>query len=290
MPASDFSGTRLGDYTMTALSDGSLSAGLDLLTGITLAQAIHLQQQAGFDAQAPVSIHCYLLRGHGHTVLVDAGAGGLKGWGGELPHRLRELAIAPGQIDTILLTHAHPDHVGGLLDAEGARHFPNAELLLHRREWAFWQDDEQMHRASPRARGNFLIARQVFDGYRATLRTFESGEVLPGIQAWPLAGHTVGHTGYLLASGGERVLIGGDIVHYPHIQIARPDVSILFDQDPAQAAATRAQALAQACAEKWLIAGMHLGGTGFARIEREADGFRLAYVEGTASSGAPAMA
>ncbi|NWK80159.1 MBL fold metallo-hydrolase, partial [Aquitalea sp. LB_tupeE] len=145
------------------------------------------------------------------------------------------------------------------------------------REVDFWQDDGNLSRASARARGNFRIARQVFDGYRDQLRTFDSGEVLPGISAMPLPGHTDGHSGYLLESHDQGALVWGDIVHFPHIQIERPDVSIAFDQDPALAAITRSRLLDLVSSEGLLIAGMHLGELGFARIKQMSGHYRLLY-------------
>lgn len=97
--------------------------------------------------------------------------------------------------------------------------------------------------------------------------------------AVPLPGHTAGHTGYRLECGGQSVLIWGDIVHFPNIQIPRPDVSIAFDQDSNLAAATRSRLLDIVSGERLLIAGMHLGEHGFARIERVGANYKVAYEE-----------
>ncbi|WP_370682060.1 MBL fold metallo-hydrolase [Comamonas sp. GB3 AK4-5] len=277
MLAQIFPSHRVGDFDITAISDGYLHAPLGLLSNIDLADATQMQSSAGQRPPEAIHINCYLLRSARHTVLIDAGAGGIKQWGGLLLQNLALAGVLPGDIDTILLTHAHPDHVGGLLNAAGQRVFPNAELVVHRSEWNFWRDDVHLSRASERARGNFQIARDVFESYHPQLRTFETGEVLPGVQAMLLPGHTQGHTGYLLTSAEESLLVWGDIVHFPHIQIQRPDVTIAFDQDAALSANTRSRMLDMASADQLWIAGMHLGELGFARIQRERSGFSLQY-------------
>lgn len=272
-----FPGRRVGDFTITAISDGYLTAGLDVLSNIDVADAAGMQRAAGQQQPSAVHINCYVVRGAGRTILVDAGAGGIKQWGGRLKDNLRLAGIEPAAIDSVLLTHAHPDHVGGLVNGAGQVAFPNAELVAHRREVEFWRDDGNLSRASERARGNFRIARQVFDAYGDALRVFDAGEVLPGIAALPLPGHTDGHTGYVLESGDQGLLVWGDIVHFPHIQIKRPDVSIAFDHDASQAVATRSRLLDRVSSERLLIAGMHLGEAGFARIRRTNGEYGLFY-------------
>ncbi|MCW6027146.1 MBL fold metallo-hydrolase [Stenotrophomonas sp. SRS1] len=268
---------QIGDFLIQAISDGHLTASLDLLSHIDPAEAEQLQLKAGVSDPSSIHVNTYLVRGKGRTILIDAGAGGIKGWGGELRGNLLRASVQPTDVDTILLTHAHPDHVGGLLDAQGHPVFPNAELLIHPRELSFWEDDGNLARSNDRARGNFLLARQVFAGYRRNLRLLAEGDVLPGISMVPLSGHTPGHTGYRVESEGRSALIWGDIVHFPHIQIARPHVSIAFDQDPQRAAAARSALLDMVSADQLMAAGMHLGELGFVRIQRIGRGYSFTY-------------
>ncbi len=277
MSHTKFPSQQIGEFSVTAVSDGYLSASLDLLSNIDPVEASGLQQQAGVLAPSSIHINCYLVRGRGRTVLIDAGAGGFKQWGGKLKANLALAGVQPADIDTILLTHAHPDHVGGLVDPSGEAVFPESELVVHQHEISFWEDDGNLSRASERARGNFLLARQVFDLYRERVRTFAQGSVLPGISAMPLLGHTAGHSGYRIESQGKSALIWGDIVHFPQIQIARPDVSIAFDQDPILSAGTRSRLLDVVSSDKLLVAGMHFSELGFAHIDRVGKSYKIAY-------------
>ncbi|RLK57629.1 glyoxylase-like metal-dependent hydrolase (beta-lactamase superfamily II) [Stenotrophomonas rhizophila] len=272
-----FPGQQIGEFSITAISDGYLSASLDLLSNIDPMEASKLQQDAGVSDPSSIHINCYLVRGRGRTILIDAGAGGFKQWGGKLIANLALAGVQPSDIDTILLTHAHPDHVGGLLDSSGEAVFPAAELVVHQHEVSFWEDDGNLSRASERARGNFLFARKVFDQYREKTRTFVDSEVLPGISAMPLLGHTAGHSGYRIESHDRRLLVWGDIVHFPQIQIARPDVSIAFDQDPILSAETRSKLLDVVSSDRILIAGMHLGELGFGHIKRKGARYEIFY-------------
>lgn len=277
LPGPALPAQQTGDFFIQALSDGHLPGSLELLSHIDPADALQLQARAGVHDPASIHINAYLVRGQGRTMLIDAGAGGVRGWGGQLTANLARAGVQPAEVDAVLLTHAHPDHVGGLLDAQGGAVFANAELLIHPRELAFWQDDANLARSNARARGNFLLARQVVARYRHHLRVAEEGEVLPGIHMLPLPGHSAGHVGYRIESDGRSALIWGDIVHFPHIQIARPAVSIAFDQDPLLAAATRSRLLDVVSADGLVVAGMHLGELGFARIHRVGNGFGIRY-------------
>ena len=270
---------QIGDFEVIALSDGNMSASLDLLSGITTTDAGEIQRSAVVTDPGNLHIYGYLIRGRGRTILVDSGTGGANNVGGQLAGHLQDFGVVPQAVDTLLLTHAHPDHIGGLLNEAGDAVYPNAQLYLHPNEVAFWQDDERLAQANERAQRNFTRARRTLAVYGERVHLLDDKPIVEGIRPVALPGHTPGHTGYRIDSPQESLIIWGDIVHFPYIQTAQPDVSIAFDIDPEQAKASRKRILAQAVQEKLLVAGMHFGGSGFARVIPEGQGYRMVYCE-----------
>ena len=122
---------QIGDFQITALSDGMMSASLDLLSGIEKTDADAIQNDAGLDEPGDIHINCYLIRGQGRVILVDTGAGPLSNKGGHLNINLAAAGVSPDEVDTVLLTHCHPDHIGGLLDTEKQPVFQHADIMLH---------------------------------------------------------------------------------------------------------------------------------------------------------------
>jgi len=261
----------IGDIEVTTLSDGVLTAPLDVVLGMDKAE---VERLAGRKDNLPISVNAFLLRLNGKWALVDTGSSNTMGPTlGKLPDDLRAHGVAPEEIATIFLTHLHPDHSNGLIDDSGAALYPNAEVILHETEAGFWLDRDPSSAANERIQRNMAKAAQTTAPYRARLRRVRDGEAVPGVSAMLLAGHTPGHTGWLIQSGNDGLLIWGDVVHFARIQIARPDTGLVYDVDPQAACATRKRMFDRVAADKLKVGGAHLDFPGFGTIVRRGTGF-----------------
>jgi glyoxylase-like metal-dependent hydrolase (beta-lactamase superfamily II) len=266
----------IGDAEVTALLDGYFDLPTDMVIGFDAALANdslarNMQSLTGDKLRG--SVNSYLVNTGGHLTLIDTGAAQLMGPTlGNLGLGLRAVGVEPKDIDTVLLTHIHPDHTGGLVDAKGKAVFENAELAVARTEWDFWHDDAIMASVPESSRMFFQMGRDTTAPYHNRLRLFErEEEVLPGLTAMPLPGHTPGHSGFTLNSGDASLLFWGDIIHAPGLQFTHPDWVVVFDIDPALAAQTRRQLLDRASADNMLLTGMHIDFPGLGRALRSGD-------------------
>lgn len=269
---------QVGEITVTAICDGYLDTNYEIFHGITPEEGDAHMRSAYLQSPPRISVNSYLVRSKGRIALIEAGAGHTMGATlGFLPAHLAAAGVNINDIETVLLTHMHPDHSNGLTDADGSRVFPASEIALADAEMRHWQDDSAMAAAPERKRERyFRAAREQLRAYGDQLRPFTgTGEVFPGITPVPSAGHTPGHTAYLVADGDDSLLIWGDTVHVPHIQIRFPHVTLDFDSDEAAAAAMRRRLLEIAVTEETLVGGMHLDFPGFGHIGREDDGYRF---------------
>ncbi len=263
----------IGDIEIIAVTDGLLPTDSDKAIGLDSAECERLcGHRHGETFQ--ISVNEYVVRTGDKTLLIDAGAGTRSYPGvGLLPDNLRRIGIAPETIDAVLLTHLHSDHMHGLVNAEGAAIYPNAELVLHEDEANFWIDKAPT--GNPRVDRNLPLVERNTRPYRERLRTVRAQEVYPGVSAHLSTGHTPGHTTWRVSSGREQAIMWGDTIHFEAIQIPRPDIAVAYDMDPDAAADARRLIFEMCVEEGLLIMGAHVSFPGFGRLERRGLGFAL---------------
>lgn len=273
---------KIGSIEVIPLLDGYVDVSLDQVIGADPAQAASLAE-AVFQAPGPrrIPVNAYLLRFGGRLVLIDTGASsGMGATLGRLPAGLEAAGVTPDQIDAVLITHMHPDHIDGALTPEGNALFPNAELIVPDTDYGFWHDDANLNRAPAEMKQFFLGARKVAKAYANRLRRFSGeSEILSPIRSVSLPGHTPGHSGFILESEGEGLFIWADLVHVAAYQLARPEWGLTFDTDRIMAAATRRRALERASGDRIMVAGMHMPFPGFGFVAREGEGYRFVPAE-----------
>lgn len=268
---------NVGAFEVTALHDGVIEIDSKQLRNADPKQVQVLLARMFRADPTPTAVNGYLVNMNGKLVLVDTGAA--KAFGptlGQVADNLRAAGYRPEQVDAVLITHLHGDHVAGILGADGAPLFPNATLHFHAKDAAFWLSKEVMARAPQAAQGFFKVAQDAVAPYRTAgrVKTFEGdgAEVLPGIKAVATHGHTPGHTSYLLESNGQKLFVLGDLVHNAAVQFPNPKVAIEFDIDTKAAVATRRKVFAQLAKDKLLVAGAHLPFPGLGRVRADGKG------------------
>ncbi|WP_192497416.1 MBL fold metallo-hydrolase [Halospina sp. K52047b] len=222
-----------------------------------------------------ITLNAFLLDTGNHRILIDTGIGAFAGEGGAgLMDNLNAIGLDASAIDTVLITLMHPDHVGGLIDADDQPVFPKARVLVPAGELDYWRGD--IPQGAPEVLiKQFQAAHRVIAGVGSRMQRLAGTEVLPGITRVPLPGHTPDHSGYRIVSGEDRILIWTDIVHLPGIQFPRPEATVAFDVDPPQAATTRRHIMAELAKSRELVAGHHLDFPGIGYVAEDGDGFRF---------------
>jgi len=273
----------IGDAKVTALSDGTAAQDYHaLLKGITPAKTDAALSYSFELNPVQTSINAFLVELGGRHILIDTGTGSLFGkqTAGRLIGALAEAGITPDQIDDILLTHVHADHMGGLVQG-GKVMFPKAIVHFGKPDMAFFVDP--VVRGQPH--GNAELSKMATDMLKpyvdaAKVATFSAvTEIVPGLTAIPHPGHTPGSAFYALESKGQRIVFVGDIVHAAAVQFGQPEVSIAYDAEPALAIAVRKRAFAEYAANRTLIAAPHLSFPGVGHVRMAGSAYEWVPIE-----------
>ena len=283
--AADVHRYNIGDIEVTVLTDGFRMVTVDdkYIRNAGTAEIAAELAAAGLPTDRIRNTYSpIVLTTAGRRVLIDTGNGeaALKSSNGErgtLGGSLAAAGIDRGAIDIVAISHFHADHVNGLLTADNKPAFPNAEIKVPGVEWKFWMDDGEMSRASAgRMSDLFANNRRVFDalGRRVTPYAWDS-EVAPGVTATGTPGHSIGHTSFVVASGGQRVFVQQDICNNAVLFTRHPGWHGFFDQDPVQAEATRRRVYDMLAAEEMPVQAYHFPYPALMRVEKAGDGYRV---------------
>lgn len=272
---------KLGEFEITLVNDGA--AQRPLAEGFVRNAPLAQVQQALASAFQPtetltIPFTVAVINTGARLVMIDSGNGEMGSPGtGRFRANFQAAGYAPEQVDTIILSHFHGDHINGIRARDGQAVFPNAELMVPEAEWAFWMDDGRMSEAPEAAQPAFQAVRRVFGPVAQAVTPYAGEkELVTGITALPAHGHTPGHTAFVVVSGNERLLIWSDTTNKPELFVRNPGWHAMFDMDPVQAEATRRRMLDLAASERLRVAGYHFPfpATGF--IAREGD--RYAFI------------
>jgi glyoxylase-like metal-dependent hydrolase (beta-lactamase superfamily II) len=269
--------TMLGSYEVTALLDGTHDFPVDtVMSNVTRAEVD--RDLASDDLSAPIqgSINAYLINTGSQLILIDTGAGVLYGdCCGHLIDNLRAAGYQPDQVDQVLLTHLHKDHVGGVI-LRGQMAFPNAILRVSKREADYWLNPYNKNTAPAFLSSFFDAAARCVAPYIAARRfqPFDDGTTFaPGIRPVPAPGHTPGHTAYMIQSAGQTMIVWGDIIHVASVQLRDPDVTVEYDSDAATAVESRRNLLELAASRHYLIGAAHISFPGLGHVRKDQDGY-----------------
>lgn len=271
----------VGDVEVVVLADGYRTFPLPdtLVVNADRGEVNKALLAAGMPAdEMTIHFNPAAVRIDGRTVLIDTGNGpqaaaednSTRGW---LPRSMAHAGISPEDVDAVVISHFHSDHINGLLNAHGGPAFPNAAILVPAPEWAFWM--ERSHEGDQRPGGIAGHARQIFAPVRDRVETFAwDDEVAPGLRAVATPGHTPGHTSFHLASAGQSLFIQSDVTNNPALFARNPGWHAAFDIDAEKAEAVRRETYDMLAARRMPVLGFHYPFPCLATVDRDGGGYR----------------
>jgi glyoxylase-like metal-dependent hydrolase (beta-lactamase superfamily II) len=268
---------NLGDAEVTVISDGPLSLG-DPKGTFTGVPEDEMRKMLSDNFLSPTSIvleqNSPIVNTGDKLVLFDTGLGSTKGFGpttGRQQKSMKEAGIKAEDIDAVVFSHAHPDHVGGVVGDDGKPLFPNAQYYMAQSDLEFWTDEGKNN--GP-LKDFIAIARKNLLPVRDRIVFYKDGqEFLPGIQAMSAPGHTVGHTIFMITSGGKSLAYLADLTHHPILLLEKPRMEFSYDTDPKQAANSRVKMLDMLAANKIAVMAYHYPWPGVGHVVKNGEGF-----------------
>lgn len=271
---------KVGDIEVTQIYDGAAApAPIDpaFIPGTTAEQIKAALKKAGLSDEArPNWFTVTVIKSKGRTIMFDSSTGGqlVPSAGLMMAKNMYAAGIEPSKINTIVVTHFHPDHISGMISKEtNSQVFPDAEILVPAAEYKHWTDPALIGKLPEGARPAAQRIQNTFPKWKNIKQIEPDKEIIPGVRSVATYGHTPGHTSYLVTSGKKQLMVLGDVTNIPAINVANPDWSIAFDGDKPMAAATRRKVFDRAIADKIVMTGYHWGMPGAGTVRKDGNGY-----------------
>lgn len=279
LPSPGFRRTKVGDVEVIAVIDGIARRplGEEFVKNAPLAEVRSLLASQGLPTDyIDVPFTPFVVIAGGRKVLIDTGLGDFGGPNaGKLLENLRAAGVPASDIDTVLISHFHGDHINGLRNKAGELLFPKAKVMVPAAEQAFWMDDARMAAAPAGMKPAFENVRRTFVGMPADMLVpfAASSEVVPGIRSVAAYGHTPGHTLFEVSSAGQNFFYLADLTNVPALFARNPDWAVTFDMDAEAARKVRREVFARVTSTKALVGGFHFPFPAFGKMAASGDGY-----------------
>jgi glyoxylase-like metal-dependent hydrolase (beta-lactamase superfamily II) len=267
---------QLGDLECMSILDTSNPIKYDFIfPEIPSSEVLSELERRKIPVDGKFDINCLVIKNGNHTILVDTGLGtGTFAVSGLLLDRLKEAGIKGQDIDTVIISHGHLDHIGGNFDTRGKNNYPNARYVIFRKEWDFWASEPDLTPLADRIQQELrACVNKNLNPLQDVIHLFDSGiDIEPGIQYFETPGHTPGQAGLLITSGVEKLICLADVFHNL-LQLNKPSWNTAFDLDHEQTPATRKQILNMATSTNSWVFSSHFPFPAIGHIIKQNDGY-----------------